>query len=122
MLIGFILFFTGIFFMKNPELSDPSMYLLFVPLIYIAEILNDYFQWWHTPVNLPEDRKALRFLLLESVLILLPVLLYYAVYEDVSTLLSFHAFVSICLIGLGFKYAILGLGRFFEKNFSRKTV
>lgn len=41
MLIGFILFFTGIFFMKNPELSDPSMYLLFVPLIYIAEILNE---------------------------------------------------------------------------------
>ncbi len=119
MLIGFILMFFSMHLMKNyTEFSEPSVYLLFIPVIYIAEILNDYFQWWHTPVNLPEDRRVLRFVVLQSIFILLAVSLYYIASSSNAPLLSIHGFVSVCLMALGFKFFALELNHFIVKNFS----
>lgn len=122
MLIGFLLCFIGFYYMNQVDSTEGSVnLLLFISLIYIAEILNDYFHWWYSPMQLPESKRSFRFLFIESLFILLPVSMHLITLGMETSLLTFHSIISICILGLGFKYFALELGRFVVKYFSDKS-
>lgn len=114
MIIGLILFYIGMYFANCTECLSTSM-LYVIPILYVADTVNDYFKWWWTPLDFP-DYKNTRFIFVETIMILGGVAFFYITNEGTYSVFTLHGITVVCMIALGFKHFSASIGHLFSKK------